>query len=299
MVDGVMTTGKSQDISQENEAAAAASKSRQRFGPMFWLPFGWLVIISVSAIFAPLLPLADPGDMDFMASEAAPSSEHLLGADVKGRDILSRILYGGRVSLTVGFFAPSIGLICGLTLGMLAGYYRGWIEETVIIAVDTFLAVPGLVVLLLFALVFGGSLPVVCFSLGILFIPVFTRISRAATLAFAQREFVLAARAMGARDARILLVEILPNVLLPVLAYALVAVATAIVAEGALSFLGLSVSSPIPSWGGIINEGREALEMAPHISLIPAGFMFLTVLSFNLVGDALRSRIADMRESAL
>ena len=176
---------------------------------------------------------------------------------------------------------------------------RGWLESTVVIAIDTLLAVPGLVILLLFSLIFGGSLMNVTIGLGILFIPVFTRVSRANTLVYAEREFVLAARAMGARDIYILTREILPNVILPVIAYALVAVATAIVAEGALSFLGLSVPSPNPSWGGTIAEGREQLEEAPHISLIPAAVLFMTVLSFNLVGDTLRRWVADVRESAI
>jgi len=135
--------------------------------------------------------------------------------------------------------------------------------------------------------------------LGVLLIPPFARISRANTLNFAQREFVVAAKAMGARDLRIIVMEILPNVVLPVAAYALVLVAAAIVIEGSLSFLGLSVPSPTPSWGGMIAEGRENLEDSPHVSFIPAAFMFLTVLSFNLVGDALRSKLADLRESAL
>ncbi len=190
-------------------------------------------------------------------------------------------------------------MICGLVLGLLAGYYRGRTEAVIVASMDTVLALPGLVILLLFSVGLGGSLTTVSVGLGLLFIPVFTRISRANTLNFAGREFVLAARAMGAGDARIIIQEVLPNVALPVLAYALVAVATAIVIEGALSFLGLSVPSPSPSWGGMIAEGREHLEETPHISFIPSGIMFLTVLSFNLVGDAPRCRVADVRESAL
>jgi len=264
-----------------------------------WLPLTWLAFVVLGAIFVPWLGVPEPDAMDFIALSATPSEQHWLGTDVLGRDILSRMLYGARISLTVGFVAPTVGMIFGLALGMLAGYYRGKLEAVVVVAIDTLLAVPGLVLLLLFALIFGGSLMNVSISLGLLFIPVFTRISRANTLIYAEREFVLAARAMGARDTYILLREILPNVVLPVLAYALVAVATAIVAEGALSFLGLSVPAPNPSWGGTIAEGREQLEEAPHISLIPAAVMFLTVLSFNLVGDTLRSRIADVRESAI
>ena len=285
----------------EGEGFAAAEEPirRKRYGWMMWAPAVWICLIFAGAIFAPWLGIADPGAIDFLSLQTPPDAKHWLGTDVLGRDILARVLYGARISLIVGFCAPGIGMVFGLAIGMLAGYYRGWVEAFIISSVDTLLAIPGLVVLLLFSLVFGGSLTTVSVGLGILFIPVFARISRANTLTFAEREFVTTARAVGARDLRILVREIFPNVVLPVLAYALVAVATAIVVEGALSFLGLSVPSPNPSWGGTIAEGREHLQETPHISVIPAAVMFLTVLSFNLVGDVLRSRIADVRESAL
>ena len=149
------------------------------------------------------------------------------------------------------------------------------------------------------SVVYGGSLAVVSISLGFLLIPAFARVSRANTLNFAQREFVVAAKAMGARDLRIIVREILPNVILPVAAYALVVVAFAIVVEGALSFLGLSVPSPMPSWGGMIAQGREELAVSPHVSFVPATVMFFTVLAFNIVGDTLRSRLADIKEAAI
>jgi ABC-type dipeptide/oligopeptide/nickel transport system permease subunit len=281
------------------ETTEKAPQLALRTAAKLWLPLGWLLAIVLGAAAAPWLGLAGPAEIDILALAQPPGVGHLLGTDTLGRDLLSRILYGARVSLVVGFCAPGLGMLIGLFAGMLAGYYRGRLEATILIAIDTLLALPGLVVLLLFSLIFGGSLTNVSIGLGILFIPVFTRISRANTLVFAGREFVLAARAMGARDASILVREILPNVILPVIAYALVAVATAIVVEGGLSFLGLSVPSPQPSWGGSIAEGAESLSDAPHVSLIPALVMFLTVLSFNLVGDALRARIADVRESAL
>lgn len=272
---------------------------RRGFGLFFWLPAGWLVLVSLAAVCAPWLSIPDPDGMDFTALKAGPSAAHWLGTDMLGRDVLARTLYGARVSLTVGFCAPLVGMAFGLPLGMIAGYFRGRLGAVIVGAIDTFLAVPALVLLLLFALIFGGSLFIVTFSLGLLFIPVFARISRAATLNFSTAEFVLAARAIGATDGNILVRELLPNVVLPVIAYALVAVGTAIVAEGALSFLGLSVPAPFPSWGGMIAGGREELEHAPHISLAPAMVMFLTVLSFNLVGDTLRSRFADVKEKAI
>jgi len=286
---------------QENLAAREAARRRGKFGLFFWLPVAWLVFIVFCAVFADLLPLVPNDEMNFLALGVPPFTEdlHVLGTDMQGRDILSRILYGARVSLTVGIVATAIGMTFGLMIGMLAGYYRGWIETMITLGLDTLLALPGLVVLLLATVIFGGSLTVVSLALGFLLIPAFARISRANTLNFAQREFVVAAKAMGARDLRIIVLEILPNVVLPVMAYGLVVVAGAIVIEGALSFLGLSVPSPTPSWGGMIAEGRENLDDSPHISFIAAGFMFLTVLSFNLVGDTLRGKLADLRESAL
>lgn len=280
------------------QAATTKAPSRKR-GLFFWLPLVWLVLVAFTAIFAPWLGLHDPDEIDFINPQSTPNAEHWFGTDGLGRDILARTIFGARVSLTVGFAAPGLGMIFGLILGLLAGYYRGRLEAVVVASIDTLLAVPGLVVLLLVSLIFGGSLATVSIALGFLFIPVFTRVSRANTLNFAQRDFVLAARALGAPDSRIIMREIFPNVVLPVLAFALVAVAIAIVVEGALSFLGLSVAAPQPSWGGTISEGREFLEETPHISIIPSAVMFLTVLSFNLVGDNLRRRFADVRASVL
>ncbi|MEM7255419.1 MAG: ABC transporter permease [Pseudomonadota bacterium] len=294
----------SADVRTEDKVqrdAKAAARRRRSFGWLFWLSLIWIGIVALSAIFADVLPIHERDDMDFTELAVPPwdSEIHPWGTDLQGRDILARIIHGARVSLTVGIAAPAVGMVFGLAIGLLAGYYRGRVEGVITILLDTILALPGLVVLLLASAIWGGSLFVVTVSLGLLIIPAFARVSRANTLNFAQREFVTAAKAMGASDARILLREILPNVVLPVAAYALVVVAAAIVVEGALSFLGLSVPSPTPSWGGMIAEGREQLGETPHISFIPAGVMFLTVLSFNLVGDALRSRLADIREQAV
>ena len=293
--------GQDTNLEQENETAKALARRRGRYGLFFWAPVVWLCFISFCAVFSDLLPLQPRDEGDFSAISVTPweIENHPLGTDLLGRDVLSRIIFGARVSLTVGLVATAIGMFFGLMIGLMAGYYRGWVESAITLGLDTLLALPALVTLLLASVVFGGSLTVVSVSLGFLLIPAFARVSRANTLNFAQREFVVAAKAMGARDVRIICLEILPNVVLPIAAYALVVVAFAIVVEGALSFLGLSVPSPMPSWGGMIAEGRESLGETPHISFIPATVMFLTVLSFNLVGDALRSKLADLRESAL
>jgi len=272
---------------------------RHRLGVMFWLAVLWLVLISTLAALAPWLGLPDPARIDYMTTQLKPSAAHWFGTDVLGRDILSRVIYGARVSLLVGVLAPGIGMSVGTLLGLVAGYYRGRVDTAICTGIDILLAVPGLVLLLLFSLIFGGGLTVVSLSLGFLFIPAFTRVARANTLVYTSRDFVTATQALGAGDLHILFRTLLPNVIIPVVAFALVAVAGAIVIEGALSFLGLSVETPIPTWGKTISEGREYLEESPHICLFPTAVMFLTVLSFNLVGDTLRSRYADVQFSNL
>lgn len=283
----------------KNEAAIAAHKKRNKLGLYFWIPMIWLIIVLIAALGAPFWGLPPADEIDWMNIKVPPNEAHPLGTDALGRDLLSRLIWGARVSLTVGFAAPFIGVGLGLILGMIAGYYRGWADEIIGIAIDTWLAIPGLVILLLFSVIFGGSLFMVCFSLGLLFIPTAARITRAATLNYANREFVLAARAMGASDFRILRRELFPNIIWPLIAFVLIDIPIAIVVEGALSFLGLSVKAPTPSWGGIIAEGREILATSPHVALYPTLVMFLTVLSFNLVGDAIRRRLADVREGAI
>lgn len=284
---------------EEHAIARAALKRRSRLGLLFWLPAAWLALVAGLAICAPILPIPPLDEADFLSLQAPPSAEHPFGTDVLGRSMLSRTVNGARISLTVGFSAPAVGLLFGFFLGVSAGYFRGRLDDVIGTAIDSWLAFPGLVILLLFSVTFGGSLHTVSFALGLLFIPAAARITRATTLAFVEREFVLAARAMGATDVRIIALEIFPNIIWPIITYILIAVPIAIVAEGALSFLGLSVASPTPSWGGMIAEGREHLEETPHISLIPTAIMFLTVLSFNLVGDTIRRRFSDIRESAI
>lgn len=282
-----------------NAIAIALHKRSRRFGLYFWIPMVWLIIVAIACIFAPFWGLLPADEIDWVYIQSPPVEGHPLGTDNLGRDMLSRIIWGGRVSLTVGFAAPFIGVGLGMILGMAAGYYRGWTDEVIGILIDAWLAIPGLVILLLFSVVFGGSLFMVCVSLGLLFIPTAARITRAATLNYATREFVLAAKAMGASDFRILRKEVFPNIIWPLVAFILIDIPIAIVIEGSLSFLGLSVKAPTPSWGGIIAEGREVLSTSPHIAMYPTIVMFLTVLSFNLVGDAIRRRLADVREGAI
>ena len=270
----------------------------RRLGTLFWMAVGWTVLVLAAAALADLLPLPSPTDMDMLARRAPFSAEHWLGTDTLGRDELSRLIHGARISLTVGLCAPVIGLVFGGALGMLAGYFRGRFETLVVGSMDVLLAFPPLILALAVTAYLGQSLLNLTCILGVLGIPAFMRVARASTLTLARREFVIAAQALGATHARILLRELLPNVFLPLLAFFLLGVAVTIVVEGALSFLGLGVPPPISSWGSMIGEGRESLEIAPRLAFIPAAAMFFTVLSFNLIGDTLRA-LTDPRQGAL
>jgi peptide/nickel transport system permease protein len=282
----------------EDVIVAPAQRRRRRLGPLFWAAISWMMFVFAVAIFAPVLPLPSPTDMDMLDRRAPISALHWLGTDGLGRDELSRLIYGARISLTVGLFAPVIGISVGGALGLLAGYFRGRFETLVVGSMDTLLAFPPLILALAVTAYLGQSIFNLTCILGVLGIPAFMRVARASTLTLARREFVIAAQALGASHARILFRELLPNVALPLLAFFLLGVAVTIVVEGALSFLGLGVPPPISSWGSMIGEGRESLEIAPQLAFIPAIAMFLTVLSFNLVGDTLRA-LTDPRQGAL
>jgi peptide/nickel transport system permease protein len=270
----------------------------RRPGSLFWLAAGWIIFVVIISVFAGILLAHSPTDMDMLERRAGPSLLHWLGTDALGRDELARLVYGARISLTVGLCAPIIGITIGGALGILAGYFRGRFETLVVGSMDVLLAFPPLVFALAVVAYLGQSVFNLTCILGVLGIPAFMRVARAATLSLAEREFVVAARALGASHARILLHELLPNVLLPLLAFFLLGVAVTIVVEGALSFLGLGVPPPASSWGNMIGEGRESLEIAPRLAFIPAVTLFLTVLSFNLVGDTLKA-LTDPRQGAL
>ncbi|KWV43579.1 ABC transporter permease [Bradyrhizobium macuxiense] len=286
------------ELALEDEAGATPAGRRRRLGTLFWIAIGWMALVFAVAIFADLLPLPSPTDMDMLERRAPISAEHWLGTDGLGRDELSRLIYGARISLIVGLCAPVIGVTIGGALGMLAGYFRGRFESFVVGSMDVLLAFPPLILALAVTAYLGQSIFNLTCILGVLGIPAFMRVARAATLSLARREFVIAAQALGATHTRILLRELLPNVLLPLLAFFLLGVAVTIVVEGSLSFLGLGVPPPISSWGSMIGEGRESLDVAPQLAFIPAIAMFLTVLSFNLIGDTIRA-LTDPRQGAL
>ena len=290
--------------------------ARARPGLTFWLPVIWLAAVFASAATAGWWAVPAFDLMDWDNLHAVPGTRtakavlqnaaelekdeyvYWLGTDTMGRDVISRLIHGARISLAVGLLSPLIGFFFGGILGCLAGYFRGRFEALIVAAMDVILAFPSLVLLLAFNFSPGPCLRNMFLVLVFLTIPAFSRVARAKTLSLRDLEFVQAARLSGAGSLTILVREIIPNVITPMAAYGLLVVSFMIMAEGALSFLGLGVPAPAPSWGGMIAEGREVLEEAPHVSMIPAGVMFLTVISFNFIGDRLRD-LAENRTSQL
>jgi peptide/nickel transport system permease protein len=254
-------------------------------------------VIVLAALLAGVLPMPAPDAIGDVYAAKPFTDGHLLGTDAIGRDILSRCLYGARVSLAVGLGATAIAMVIGVTLGMLAGYFKGAVDAVISLFVNFLMAFPPLVFLIALVGALQPSLRNLVLGLGLLGIPNFARVARASTIAFAEREFVTAAKALGASPLRVLCRELLVNVMLPVMSMALVVMAALVVAEGSLSFLGLGIPPPTPSWGGMLAAGRDQLNQNPHLVLIPSLFFFLTVFSFNRLGDWARGRIG--KESAL
>ncbi len=254
----------------------------------FWVATGWVVFLILIALFVEVLPFQDPLAPDPRNTNAGPSLDHWFGTDTIGRDLLARVAYGTRISLIVAFVSSVVAATIGSLFGFIAGYVRGRTERVVMSTMDVMLAFPTLIFALALVAFLGASTRNVIIAIAVIAVPVFARLVRAQTLTLSEREFVIASRAAGATDRRTLLSEIAPNVFPSILAFALVLAALAIVIEGGLSFLGLGVPLPTPAWGNIISSGQKELEKAPHISLIPAALMFLTVLALNTAGERLR-----------
>ena len=282
----------------EEQVEQEATGRREPLGIVFWLCTTWLFVLTFSAVFAHLLPLIDPLGSDFTMVKTTSDATYWLGTDALGRDIFSRIVFGGRVSLTVGFFAPLIGMTIGMSLGMLAGYFRGKVESFVVGTMDVILAFPNIVLAMSVLFFVGANLTNLVLVIAFYTLPQNTRIARATTLVYTQREFVVAARAQGASHLRILLRELLPNVLITQVAYVMLLMAFAIGLEGGLGFLGVGIRPPTPTWGGDIAKGFEDITTEPHITFMPAFVMFLTILSLNLIGDRMR-KFSDSRSSSL
>ncbi len=282
------------DIVDEEEVPDDAVKKTLGIG--FWVCMAWLGLISLLALLGPALGMTDESRQG--PPREGPSMDHWFGTDALGRDVFELTVLGARVSLVVGAFAILFGMIVGGGLGIVSGFFRGRVDQTISFMFFTLLSFPGLVLALLITTTFDRSLRTVALTLGILAVAPVGRLARAATLVFAEREFVQAARVVGAKNFRIIGKELLPNVLIPMGALALLGMGVAIVAEGGLAFLGLSVPDA-PSWGKIINDGRQIrdLQNNPNVAMFPILVMFLTILSLNFAGDRVREYF-DVRETA-
>jgi peptide/nickel transport system permease protein len=272
----------------ENESNVKLTS--QKFGLVFWLSLTWIMLITFAAIFADFLPIADPMESDLNKKYLDLfSGEHWLGTDTIGRDMLSRMIYGGQISLTIAYTAPIISLVFGLAFGMAAGYFGGRTDTVIGIFVDSLLAFPNIVAVMAVLFVLGANLFNMILVLGFFGMVNDIRVSRAVTIQYRNRQFVTTARAQGASHLRILIRELLPNVIIPVLALTLIAMSRVVIIEGALAFLGVGLPPPTPSWGKMIADGFSEIGYKPHVTFIPSAWMFLTILSLNLIGDKLRS----------
>lgn len=249
-----------------------------------------LLLLLVLALSAPLVAPQHPLRQNLANDLVAHSADHPLGTDKLGRDILSRILHGARISLLVGFATVALSLAIGIAVGALAGYFGGWIDLLLMRLVDILLAFPGILLAIAFTAVLGPGLDHVVLALCLIGWTGYARLVRGEIIALRQREFVQAARALGGTPKRVILRHLLPNLLAPLLIQATFGLAGAIVAEGSLSFLGLGVEPPTPSWGSMLNDGRQFLLVAPHLTTYPGLAIMLTVLALNLVGDGLQER---------
>ncbi|AHG90124.1 ABC-type transporter, integral membrane subunit [Gemmatirosa kalamazoonensis] len=259
-----------------------------------------VLILGLGALLAPLIARHDPTTIDLTNTLAAPSGVHWLGTDVQGRDVWARLVYGARVSLTVGVVSQALALVLGVGAGLVSGFYGKWVDDVVMRLADITLAFPTLLLLIAMAAALSPSLGTVMLTIGVVGWAGMARLVRGQVLVVRQTEYVQAERALGAGDTRIMLRHVLPNVIAPVVIAATLGVAGAIMAEAALSFLGLGVQPPTPSWGAMIADGRDLSQLrgAPWTSLFPGLAIGAAVLGFNLLGDALRDAL-DPRAAGL
>jgi peptide/nickel transport system permease protein len=250
-----------------------------------------LLLLGLAALLAPLLAPHDPVRQNLDQDLLIYSNTHLLGTDKLGRDILSRTLYGGRISLLVGVTTVAISLSIGVAIGSLSGLFGGWMDQLFMRLVDILMAFPGILLAIAFNAVLGPGLDHVILALCVIGWTSYARLVRGEILSLREREFIQAARALGCRPRRIILFHLLPNLLPPLLIQATFGMAAAIVGEGSLSFLGLGVEPPTPSWGAMLNEGRQFLLVAPHLTTYPGLAITLSVVGLNLLGDALQNRL--------
>lgn len=252
---------------------------------------GVVLFFVLVAIFAPLIAPFNPNKPDFMNRMQGPSREHWLGTDTLGRDMLSRIIYGSRYSLLAGVVSVTIASLVGTLLGLLSGYYGGWVDMIIMRFMDMLLAFPGILLAIAIISVLGRGLLNAMVSVGLYSVPSFARVVRSRVLSLREQEFVESARAIGSADSRIIFRHILPNITTPVIIMSTMRLGTTILAAASLSFLGLGAQPPTPEWGAMLSGGRDVLRVAPHIATFPGLAILVTVVGFNLLGDGVRDAL--------
>jgi glutathione transport system permease protein len=253
---------------------------------------GFVLLLVAAAILAPLLAPYDPENFfDYDMLNTPPSAAHWLGVDPLGRDIFSRILYGARLSLTVGFVSVALGGLVGTALGLLAGYYEGWWDRLVMRISDVLFAFPGILLALGVVAILGSSMVNVVVAVSVFSVPAFARLVRGNTLSLKHMTYIEAVRSVGASDWTIITRHILPGTISSIVVYFSMRLGTSIITAASLSFLGMGAQAPTPEWGAMLNEARADMVNAPHVALFPSLAIFLTVLAFNLLGDGLRDAL--------
>lgn len=291
-VDAVPVTAVASEVIEQQDFI----RSRNLFVRGLWvrggarLCFGGLLLVAIGiiAIIGPWLVPHDPLGTNFQAPSQAPSREHWLGTDPLGRDVFSRVIVGSRLAFQVGFVAVATSIVIGVTLGMLAGYIGRWVDTLIMVWVNSLLALPLLIVALAIVAAFGPSLMNIMIAIGVASSPAITRVVRAQILSAREMAYVEAAMVVGAAPARIMVRHLLPNIVAPLIVLGSLRIATAILAEASLSFLGLGIQPPDPSWGSMANYGRAYFQAAPWLVFAPVGAIFVTVLAWNFFGDGMR-----------
>ncbi len=252
---------------------------------------GLTLSLLLMAIAAPVIAPFPFDQVDPANGLLSPSWEHLMGTDSAGRDIFSRVLYGARTSLSIGIITVLFGLVTGVFIGALSGYVGGMVDEVIMRIVEIFMSIPGIVMALALVSVLGPSLPFIILALSIRRITQFARVARGAVLSVKNQDYITACHAVGMSDLRIVFGHVLPNCIGPIIVLATVLLGNVILTESTLSFLGMGIQEPTPSWGTMIAQGNEFLTFAPWLSIFPGGFLFLTMVAFNLLGDGVRDHL--------
>lgn len=287
-----MTTAETIQIKEKKREKYAVTTLKRLFKNKLAV-IGLIIVILqiVMAVFAPVITMHDPVKQNLVSSELPMFSEgHWLGTDNYGRDVWSRIVYGARISLVVGITAVSLGLVGGVILGLLAGYYRK-LDAVIMRIVDLLFSFPGILLAMLIIAILGTSLVNVAIAISIWSIPTCARIVRGSVLSIKEKEYIMAMRSMGASDLRIMVRHILPNASAPIIVFATMQMATAILSTASLSYLGLGAQPPTPEWGAMISQGQDFMWTSPHLTIVPGVAIMLTVFAFNVLGDGLRDAL--------